>query len=170
MFTEPDKVIKSPKQEYQEIVRGRRNNQRNLHKRPKKLIAQKIPYDHVLTDEQVDALNQCVETIRLELSGGRAKEPRPNPDRAKAAIDRFVTAIATKDTIDRKTPIASLFEVRTANMLESAGIKTIGALMCETRHTLAQIPNIGPATVDQIRVELGIYDLYLTGEKASVFA
>jgi hypothetical protein len=166
MFTEPDKVIKSPKQEHEEIVRGRRSNQRNLHKRPTKLIARALPYNHTLKGEQFDAFWQCIRTVELELSGGRQKSPRPNEERAIAAIKRFMVAVSTKDEIDPQTPVSLLFEARIANCLQFNGVRTISALLCESRNSLTDMPNVGPATVKAICSELRRYGFYLKRGKA----
>lgn len=131
----------------------------------KNVIAQKLPYQTSLSEEQIDSLNQCVEIIRLELAGGRRENPVPNSLRAKAAIDRYMLQFASVDTVDRETRLASVFGMRITNALESDGLFTVAQLLIESKSSLMERVNIGPSTVDEIRLTLAVYDLHLVGER-----
>jgi DNA-directed RNA polymerase alpha subunit len=129
------------------------------------VITLTLPYPSPLSDEQLESLRQCLAIVELELSGGRPQDPKPNSERAKAAIDRFIISIDRSDEVNRNTKVGSIFNIRTAGFLERNGVHTIGQLLQESEESLREFKNVGPLVVDEIRVELGIYDLYLKYEK-----
>lgn len=98
-------------------------------------------------------LERCLEKIRIALE-------RTNRDQAIAAIDYALGYQAAAPVVEFSTPIADLgLDVRTSNLLEANGIKTVGALCGTTPAELERLPQAGEKMIIRLRELIERYDL-----------
>jgi DNA-directed RNA polymerase alpha subunit len=71
--------------------------------------------------------------------------------------------------IDPSTPVDELyFTVRIWNCLHNAGIENIGQLISLTEKDVLKIKNFGRKSLEELKGELGEYNLFLSKERCPV--